>query len=107
MANDFRRILKVARLGDLRLALVFDDGTVVLANFAATAAKGGIFSHLLEPDYFRKARIAQGGRSLAWPRGLDLCADALYGPRRRTKSPRLTPYSVQVLPEATVLVAAH
>ena len=104
MANDFKRISKMAHLGDLRLALVFDDSTVVVANFAQKAAKGGIFVRLLDPAYFRKARIAQGGRALAWPMGLDFDADALYGPRRRTRTPRLTPYGVQIFPEAGVLV---
>jgi len=106
MANDFRRIIKLVHLGELRVVLLFDDMTVVVANFAPTAAKGGIFARLLDPSYFRKARIAQGGRSLAWPQGLDFCADALYGPRRRTKSPRRTPYGVQISPEAGVLVEA-
>lgn len=107
MANDFRKIIKIAPLNDLRVVLLFDDNTVVLANFAATAAKGGVFAKLLDPAYFSKARIAQGGRSLAWPQGLDFCADALYGPRRRTRTPRLTPYGVQVFPEAGVLAEVH
>ncbi|HSI73059.1 MAG TPA: DUF2442 domain-containing protein [Fimbriimonas sp.] len=102
MTNDFRRIVRIAHLGNLRLALVFDDMTVVLANFEPTAAKGGVFAKLLDLDYFKKARIAQRGRSLAWPGGLDFCADALYGPRRRTRTPRLTSYGVQVFPEASV-----
>lgn len=106
MANDLRRIIKIAHLGEMRMVLVFDDMTVVVANFAPTAAKGGIFARLLDPAYFRKARIAHGGRSLAWPQSLDFCADALYGPRRRTKSPRLTPYGVQISPDAGVLVEA-
>jgi hypothetical protein len=103
MANGFRRIVKVARLGDQRLALVFDDDTVVLASFSQAAAKGGIFARLVDTEYFKRVRIAQGGRSLAWPQGLDFCADALYGPTRRTRTPRQTPYGVQVFPEAAVL----
>lgn len=106
MANDFKRIIKIAHLGDLKLALVYSDATVVFADFAATAAKGGVFSRLLDPKYFAKARIAEDGHVLAWPQGLDFCADALYGPRRRTKKPRRTPYGVQIFPEAGALVRA-
>lgn len=106
MADDFRRIVRIAHLGDLKLALVYDDATVVVADFASTVAKGGVFARLLNPAYFHKARIAQKGRSLAWPKGLDFCADALYGPRRRTKKPRRTPYGVQIFPEAGALVKA-
>ena len=106
MANDFRCIKKIAHLGELRIALVFDNETVVIANFASTVEKGGIFSRLNDDAYFRKARISQGGRSLAWPDGLDFCADALYGPTRRTKSPRLTAYGVQIFPEVGVLSQA-
>jgi len=103
-ASELRRITKIAHLGAMRVVLLFDDMTVVVANFEPTAAKGGIFARLLNEAYFRKARIAQGGRSLAWPQGLDFCADDLYGPRRRTKSPRVTTYGVQISPEAAVLV---
>lgn len=106
MANDFRRIVRIAQLGDLKMALVYDDATVVVADFTAIAAKGGVFARLLDPAYFKKARIAEEGHALAWPQGLDFCADALYGPRRRTKNPRRTPYGVQIFPEAGALVKA-
>jgi hypothetical protein len=105
MNNEFRTIKKLALLSDLKLALVFDDETVLVANFEATAAKGGIFARLLNPDYFKRVRIAQKGRSLAWPQGLDFCTDALYGPLRRTKTPRQTTYGVQIFPEAAVRAA--
>lgn len=106
MENEFRRIVKIAPLNNLRVVLLFDDDTVVLANFAPTAAKGGIFARLNNPDYFCKVRIAEKGHALAWPQDLDFCADALYGPKRRSKTPRVTPYGVQVFPEAGVLVEA-
>ena len=88
------------------MALVFDDETVVVADFEPTAVKGGVFARLRDPSYFKKARIAEEGHALAWPNGLDFCADALYGPRRRTKKPRRTAYGVQIFPEAGALVEA-
>ena len=37
-----------------------------------------IFASWTKPGQFALVRIAHGGRSLEWPDGIDLCADALY-----------------------------
>jgi len=90
----------------LKVALVFDDATVVVADFEPTAANGEMFARLRNSAYFKKARITESGHALAWPNGLDFCADALYGPRRRTKHLRRTAYGVEIFPEAGALLKA-
>jgi hypothetical protein len=83
MSDQFRTIKRVAHLGERRLALVFDDGQVVVADFAAAAQKGGVFAPLRDEAVFKKVRIARHGRALVWPNDLDFCADGLYLPTKR------------------------
>lgn len=84
-----RRIAEVAPLSPLSLVIRFDDGTLVVADLSALPDRGGVFERLRDPRYFRRARVTNGGRAVAWPGGLDFCADALYldqAPRRKAKS---------------------
>lgn len=98
MSSDFPRIEKVARLSGKKLALEFDDGRIVVADFEGVAARGGVFEPLNDPVFFRKVRAARGGRALAWPQGLDFCADALYVPQARPRQspPAETPFGAKV-----------
>ena len=94
----FPRIQKVADLGDMRLALVFDDKRVVIVDFSDTAGKGGVFEPLADPVFFAKAKPVRHGRALAWPGDLEFCSDALHGEgvRARRISPAKTPFSAKV-----------
>lgn len=76
-------IQHVSVLPDLRLRLAFGDGAIVIVGFGDTAARGGVFAPLADPDFFARVRVGEGGRYLEWPGGLDFCADAL----RRTGLP--------------------
>ena len=62
---------------DYRLKLRFDDGVEGVVNLSAEVGKG-IFAAWKDPKLFASVKIEHGGRSLAWPGEIDLCADALY-----------------------------
>lgn len=98
LKGDFPRIERAANLGELKLALVFDDGRIVLVDMAKTAKKGGVFAKLKDPKYFSRVRPIRSGRALAWPGELEFCADALYGTgvRKRRPKPNATPFDARV-----------
>lgn len=72
-----KRITTVQALADWKLKLAFEDGTSGTVDLSAELDKG-IFAAWKDPKYFALVCIAHGGRSLEWPDGIDLCADALY-----------------------------
>jgi hypothetical protein len=74
-------IRNVVPLDEHRLWLHFSDGRQIVADLAPVLAKGGVFQPLSVPDVFRKVKLENGGRAIVWPGGVDLCADALYGPK--------------------------
>ena len=78
MTTPLPRIARVAPLAPLSLVVQFDDGTIVVADLSAVAARGAVFARLGDERYFKRARVTNGGRAVAWPHGLDFCADALY-----------------------------
>lgn len=60
-----------------RLALTYDDGSVVSVDLAPLIQRGGVFAPLADWDLFRQVCPGPRGRSLCWPGDIDLCADAL------------------------------
>ncbi len=98
MTSTFPRLRRLANLGDMRLALVFEDGRLVVVDLTETANKGGVYARLSDPSFFAKARISQKGRALAWPGGLDFCADSLYGQGAAIQAVRAqgTPFGARV-----------
>ena len=72
-----KRITAVEALPDLRLKIAFDDGATGVVDMSDEPRKP-IFASWGQPGRFALVRIAHGGRSLEWPDGIDLCADALY-----------------------------
>jgi Protein of unknown function (DUF2442) len=98
MKNELPRIQHVAALGELRLAIAFDDRRVVLVDFSETVSKGGVFERLSDPKFFAKFKLARNGRVLAWPGDLEFCADALHGEgvRRRKLRPTSAPFDARV-----------
>ena len=72
------RICAATPLEALRVRLLFADGVSRVTDFAAIAARGGVFAPLSNPAFFAQAAVSEDGRSLAWPGELEFCADALY-----------------------------
>lgn len=70
------RIKEAKVLDGYRLDLVFDDGTVGVADVSDLAGRG-IFSAWNDRSLFENVTIGTGGE-LVWAGGPDLCADSLY-----------------------------
>ena len=71
------KILKVEKLGGLRLRLCFSDGTEGERDFSDVVAEGGT---MVEPLKSRKffARVFLQLGTLTWPNGFDLDSIALH-----------------------------
>ena len=72
-----KRITTVEPLPGYKLKLRFDDGVEGAVDLSAEVGKG-IFAAWSDPEHFVQVMLAHGGRALAWPGEIDLCADALY-----------------------------
>lgn len=72
-----KRIVEIRVADDYRVWLRFDDGVAGEVDFSAHAGQG-VFKAWKDPEFFRRAAIGDGGRTLAWPGELDFCADALW-----------------------------
>lgn len=64
-------------VGDHRLSLTYDDGVTGEVDFGSIIQRGGVFSALDDPEFFRRVEISDDGRYIVWPGELDFCADAL------------------------------
>lgn len=71
----------VAVIGDHKLRLLFEDGTVGDVSFADREWRG-VFEPLRDPARFAKVRV-EGG-TIVWPEdGLDMAPEPLYQAARR------------------------
>lgn len=106
-SNHLPRIAAVAALPPLQLVIRFDDDRVVLADLRELAKRGNAFARWGEPEYLRRVRIINHGRALAWPQGLDLCADSLYmkGVARRPSRSQASPIGATIFTPSAELLA--
>lgn len=75
-------ITEVEVIGDYRLRLTFEDGTVGEVSFAGREWRG-VFEPLRDPDYFARVTVDWEAGTIAWPDGLDLAPEPLYAEARR------------------------
>ncbi len=62
---------------EYHLQLIYEDGKVISADFQPIINRGGVFSPLADPEFFRSAALDAQGRAVVWPGELEFCADAL------------------------------
>jgi hypothetical protein len=72
----------VAVIGDYRLRLVFEDGTVGDVSFEDREWKG-VFEPFRNPALFAEVYVDTQFGTLAWPNGLDMAPEPLYDEARR------------------------
>ncbi len=70
-------IVGVAVVGDYRLRLLFDDGTVGDVDFTSRQWTG-VFEPLRDPAYFARVRVDPEAATIVWPNGLDMAPEPLY-----------------------------
>ena len=73
----FVRINKAKCLGEHQLSLEFSDG--VIREIEIHRGLGGVFSGLDNEELFSQVSVDPMTGTLAWPGGLDLDPDVLYG----------------------------
>jgi hypothetical protein len=72
----------VAVVGEYRLRLLFDDGTVGDGAFSSRDW-AGVFEPLRDPNYFAQVRVDPEASTIVWPNGLDMAPEPLYEEARR------------------------
>lgn len=75
-------VVGVALIGDHRLRLLFDDGTVGDVDFSSNEWTG-VFEPLRDPAYFAQVRVDPEAATIVWPNGLDMAPETLYEEARR------------------------
>jgi hypothetical protein len=74
-------IVGVAVVGDYRLRLLFDDGTV--GDDFTSRQWTGVFEPLRDPAYFAQVRIDPEAATIGWPNGIDMAPEPLYEQARQ------------------------
>ena len=73
------RVRNVRHLGDYRLELEFNDGTVGELDFRSqVVGRGGVFQPLTTISFFQQVQVDPEAGTIVWPNGVDLCPDTLY-----------------------------
>jgi hypothetical protein len=75
-------IAAVEVVGDYRLRLTFEDGTVGEVDFAGREWRG-VFEPLGEAAYFARVRVDPEAGTVTWPNGADMAPEPLYEEARR------------------------
>jgi hypothetical protein len=75
--NYLPAVVGVAVLGEHRLRLLFDDGTVGDVDFS-NEAWTGVLEPLRDPVYFARVRVDPEASTVVWPNGEDLAPEPLY-----------------------------
>jgi hypothetical protein len=72
-------ITHVRPLTPRRLELQFADGLEAVVDLDQVIGHyHGVFSPLLDDEYFRQVALNQELGTIFWPNGADLCPDVLY-----------------------------
>jgi hypothetical protein len=72
-------------IGEHRLRLVFDDGTVGEVDFSEREWRG-VLAPLRDPDYFARVTVDHDAGTITWPNGVDMAPEPLYAEARRNPS---------------------
>ncbi|MGH2953348.1 MAG: DUF2442 domain-containing protein [Solirubrobacterales bacterium] len=75
-------ITAVEVVGDHRLRLTFEDGTVGHVDLSEREWRG-VLEPLRDPAYFAQVRVDPESGTIAWPNGIDLAPEPLYEEARR------------------------
>jgi hypothetical protein len=75
-------VTAVEVVGEFRLRLTFEDGTVGDVDFASREWRG-VLEPLSDPTYFARVRVDPEAGTIAWPNGVDLAPEPLYEEARR------------------------
>lgn len=74
-------ITGVEVIGNHRLRLTFEDGTVGDVDFSEREWRG-VFEPLRDPTYFARVAVDPESGTIAWPNGIDMAPEPLYAEAR-------------------------
>jgi len=75
-------VTAVEVIGDHRLRLTFEDGSVGDVDFSDREWRG-VFEPLRDPSYFARVELDPEVGTIAWPDGVDIAPEPLYAEARR------------------------
>lgn len=79
-------IVGVEVIGDHKLRLTFEDGTVGDVDFSERDWPG-VLAPLGDPAYFARVAVDREAGTIAWPNGVDLAPEPLYAEARANRAP--------------------
>jgi hypothetical protein len=79
-------ITEVEVIGEYRLRLTFEDGTVGDVDFTGRDWSG-VFEPLSDPSYFARVEVDSEAGTIAWPNGVDMAPEPLYERARLHPAP--------------------
>jgi len=71
-------------IGDFRLRLTFEDGTVGDVGFEGREWRG-VFEPLADPAFFAQVEVDPELGTVAWPNGADMAPETLYEAARANR----------------------
>lgn len=75
-------ITGVEVVGDYRLRLTFEDGSVGDVDFTEREWRG-VFEPLRDPSYFARVEVDSEAGTISWPDGPDMAPEPLYAEASR------------------------
>jgi hypothetical protein len=75
-------VTAVKVVGEHRLRLTFEDGTVGDVDFSGREWRG-VLEPLGDPAYFARVQLDPDAGTIAWPNGVDLAPEPLYEEAQR------------------------
>jgi len=74
-------VIEVEVIGEYRLRLAFEDGTVGDVDFDEREWCG-VFKPLADPAFFAQVRVDPECGTITWPNGVDMAPEPLYAEAR-------------------------
>ncbi len=81
-------VVAVEVIGEYRLRIAFEDGTVGDVAFDQREWRG-VFEPLAEPAFFARVRVDPELGTVVWPNGVDMAPEPLYEQARLHPAPVL------------------
>ena len=74
----YHDITDIRVLDDYKLQLTFDDGKSGILDCKPFIDKGGVFSKLRDPEFFKRVHIHNELRVLTWDNEIDIAPETVY-----------------------------
>jgi len=71
-------VIRAEYKGDYKIKVVFENGRRGIVDFSDYPARGGVFAHFADMDYFKKFAINRELGVLTWGNEVDIAPETLY-----------------------------